>query len=349
MSVPQVLPLLAHEVSRAEKAQFKMEVAVEKEQTERAARWLMHKEVEKADHGRALADKARELAEADAAKARKQAAEDRAQKDTLAGEMKVLDGDFGARTKQREEASTVLMHALVDASMFFSRISSLVGRVERDMTGGVSSERHVSCEGCACPCTFWKGRPFDDFQAAFQGGGEVVSGLQALKRAIDKARPTLVGAYDHVVLEGEKRYAEFSKILQRGDVLLAKFPAFDEARNLERSKRQAMVMAEKVTALLAVDNPNYGDPDLVKGIELLKSCKSYVKPLCGAAWTVWSAPGKCQARKIGGGVSRGVSRGVKRGVSQQMWRGALCGARVACVLASRCLRVWHVCVTRVDH
>ena len=60
--------------------------------------------------------------------------------------------------------------------------------------------------------------------------------------------------------------------------------------------RQATALATKVKKDLDVPNPDYSDAELQNGIKLLKSCKQYVNPICGSAWTEWSAPGHCQVR-----------------------------------------------------
>lgn len=66
----------------------------------------------------------------------------------------------------------------------------------------------------------------------------------------------------------------------------------EEEKN--RRKRRAQRMARRVDGLLSAPQPDYSNPVLVQIVDVLKSLRHFVAPLCGGSWVEWHAPGHCQ-------------------------------------------------------
>lgn len=84
---------------------------------------------------------------------------------------------------------------------------------------------------------------------------------------------------------------------ERDDWLAALTAAIDKFKQAE-VKKQCEDVVRKVTEVLDNPNPDYNDPEFKRGVEILKSCRKYVAPLCGGTWLEWHANGNCQVCKV---------------------------------------------------
>ena len=60
------------------------------------------------------------------------------------------------------------------------------------------------------------------------------------------------------------------------------------------AEQQAQTLVVEVTKELEQPEPDYEAPKFKQSVEILKSARSYVRPLCGGTWEEWHAVGECQ-------------------------------------------------------